>query len=84
VLLTGDPGWADAATSVAARRGLPLTAHHIGGELTDPRNAWTSAYGVPGTGAVLIRPDGVIGWRTTANVDADALDAALGTILDRR
>jgi putative polyketide hydroxylase len=84
VLLTGDPGWVTAADAVAARRGLPLEAHHIGGEPADPQDAWATAYGVPADGAVLIRPDGVIGWRTATPPDAASLDAVLTEILDRR
>ena len=34
-----------------------------GADLEDPDKDWTTLYGVSATGAVLIRPDGHIGWR---------------------
>jgi putative polyketide hydroxylase len=83
VLFSEHAGWVDAAQDVAAARGLRLDAHHIGAELTDPRGTWSSSYGVDPSGAVLIRPDGVIGWRTSGAPDRSVLDAALATILDR-
>jgi putative polyketide hydroxylase len=83
VLLTGDPVWAKAACSVANRRGLRLDSHVIGADLTDPDDRWTTAYQVPADGAVLVRPDGIVGWRTGDAADEAALDAALRLILDR-
>ena len=83
VLLTGDPAWAKAAGSVAARRGLRLDSHVIGADLADPDDRWTTAYQVPADGAVLVRPDGIIGWRTGDAADEAALDLTLRLILDR-
>ncbi|GAA4208358.1 FAD-dependent oxidoreductase [Actinocatenispora rupis] len=83
VLLTADPGWDEAATKVAERLGIRLDAYRIGAGLTDPDGRFAPAYGVEGGGAVLVRPDGVIGWRTAGAADAAELDGALRTILDR-
>ncbi len=83
VLLSEDEGWVAAARQVATERGLRLDAHQIGAELIDPDGTWTQTYGVSRSGAVLIRPDGVIGWRTAAAPERSALDAAFTTILDR-
>jgi 2-polyprenyl-6-methoxyphenol hydroxylase-like FAD-dependent oxidoreductase len=56
VLLTSAKG---KAWSEAAQR-LCITAHDIGdGE-------WAATYGVDETGAVLVRPDGYIGWRNAS------------------
>ena len=64
-------GWQDAA------RGLDLVVHTING----PELA--AAYGLDGTGATLVRPDGFVAWRAkrlTADPAAQlrgAMDAVL-------
>lgn len=83
VLLTEDPAWADAAAQVAAKLAVPLTVHRIGAELTDDDGTFRSGYGLSDGGAVLVRPDGIVGWRATTGADADALDTAWRQILDR-
>jgi hypothetical protein len=87
-LLAGGDGraWREAAGSVAAARSIPLAAAIIGpgGDTGDPDGAWAAAYGVEPDGAVLIRPDGHVGWRRrTRAADCraelnDALDRLLG------
>ena len=74
VLLTGRDGapWRDAAGRVRRTLGVPLGAATVGGaEVHDPSGAWPSAYGVDSDGAVLVRPDGHIAWRS-AGAAADA------------
>jgi putative polyketide hydroxylase len=70
VLLTGSDGaaWVDAARSVTDSR---VDAHRIGGDgdLADPDGSWAGAYGVSNRGAVLIRPDGFVAWRSVDAVD---------------
>ena len=65
VLLTGPDGdaWVDAARS---QDGIALDAYRIGdgGDLADPEGHWAAAYGVTDGGAVLVRPDGFVAWRT--------------------
>jgi hypothetical protein len=57
-LVTASPAWADAAA------GLPLAVH-----LLDD----AKALGIGNEGALILRPDGVIGWRDdTAHPDAEA------------
>jgi putative polyketide hydroxylase len=53
--------------------------------LEDPGDQWPSAYGVGADGAVLVRPDGYVAWRSPAMVaDPPAtLAAALARILAR-
>ncbi|HEU5156074.1 MAG TPA: FAD-dependent monooxygenase [Streptosporangiaceae bacterium] len=69
VLLAGADGhaWCEAAGSVAAARGVPLAAHRVAadGPLTDADDGFAAAFGIEPGGAVVIRPDGVIGWRAT-------------------
>jgi putative polyketide hydroxylase len=70
VLLTGPDGhpWRRATELLSARDGLPLVAH------SDTHSALP---GIPGTGAVLVRPDGFIAWRAESTPDEPAL------VLDR-
>ena len=69
VLLAGHGGgaWRDAAPAAAARLGVPLDAHLVGGAgLADPGGCFPAAYGISPSGAVLVRPDGFVGWRAVA------------------
>ena len=54
-------------------------------DLIDGEGTWSSAYGMTGDGAVLVRPDGHVAWRAFTGPVAysgiglrDALDVALG------
>jgi 2-polyprenyl-6-methoxyphenol hydroxylase-like FAD-dependent oxidoreductase len=70
VLLAGPTGqpWCDAAASAAADLGMPLTAYRVApdGSLVDAGSSFPETFGTGADGAVLVRPDGVIGWRVTA------------------
>src|SRR5205823_11907351 len=91
VLLTGDEGvgWVDAAREVTDLLGIEITVHHIGrdGDLHDPSGTWCHQYGITPTGAVLVRPDRFIAWRSresgTTRPEAAELEKALRTVLDR-
>lgn len=65
VLLTGRDGgdWGRAAAEVGAALGVPLDARQVGAD------AFPVAYGVDPGGAVVVRPDGVVAWRTTGPGD---------------
>src|ERR1700722_7959429 len=67
-LLTGVGGeaWADAAAEAAARAGVPVAVHVIGGRdgVTDPYGEWASLREVETTGCVLVRPDRHVAWRS--------------------
>jgi 2-polyprenyl-6-methoxyphenol hydroxylase-like FAD-dependent oxidoreductase len=80
VLLTGPDGqaWADAAVDVGRRTGLPLQAHMV-----TSAAGFGEAYGVDDNGAVLVRPDGFVSWRSRTGTDggAGALEAALTQML---
>jgi putative polyketide hydroxylase len=88
VLLAGPQGgaWAEAAVRLALPDRPELVAHVIGGggEFADPDRTWQEAYGVAADGAVLVRPDGYVGWRSRGGAAdptvalADALDRILG------
>ena len=87
VLLAGPEGeaWCGAARNVAARAGVALAAHRIGGELRDPTGGFATAYGLSESGAALIRPDGFVAWRAKARTDdpQGAMTRAFDTILAR-
>ena len=89
VLLAGAQGgaWRDAAKSVAARDSLPLRPYTVGPEAdaVDAASIFAGAYGIESTGAVIVRPDGVVAWR--APVDAvdreDSVAEAMTALLQR-
>src|SRR6185312_11686227 len=67
VLLSGPDGqaWLEAACVVAARRKLELDLYRVGVDFNVAEEAFCSAYGISSSGAVLVRPDCFIGWRST-------------------
>jgi len=87
VLLTGSDGeaWRAAAKDAAAPQGVPIEVLTVGeaGDLQAPAGRFETLYGVEPDGAVLVRPDGFVGWRAQRAGDkpADALADALTTIL---
>jgi 2-polyprenyl-6-methoxyphenol hydroxylase-like FAD-dependent oxidoreductase len=88
VLLAGPEGraWPAAAPAVADRLGLPLDAHLVGGAgLADAEGSFPEAYGISPSGAVLVRPDGFVGWRAVeaAGAPEQALRQALESLLCR-
>ena len=93
VLLIGPDGrqWKDAARSTKDALHLPLGIYQIGGEaadLIDADRKFCDAYGITASGAVIVRPDGFIGWRSHAasenKQDAEqTLTQALSMLLSR-
>ncbi|MEZ0109467.1 putative polyketide hydroxylase [Catenulispora sp. EB89] len=60
VLLTAhDSAWHAAAAPVAAEVGVPLECH-----APNTDTYWQQAYGIEPDGAVLVRPDGFVAWRS--------------------
>jgi hypothetical protein len=86
VLLAGVDGaaWRDAALQMANRLGIRLVARRIGagGDLVDVDGHWSSAYGVSSSGAVLVRPDGLVCWRAEERVEhpEQTLEAVLADL----
>jgi 2,4-dichlorophenol 6-monooxygenase len=90
LLIAGEDGhaWCEAAAALAEERSLPLDAVRIGhldGDYRDPRCAWLARREIGPRGAVLVRPDRFVGWRSldACPDPAAALDAALARILGR-
>jgi putative polyketide hydroxylase len=88
VLLAGRDGdaWRRAAQTISPSWPL-LMAYTVGqnGDLGDPDGNWNDAYGVDTDGAVLVRPDGHVAWRSRSGAahPAQALRAALDQVLGR-
>jgi len=88
-LITGITGeaWAEAADKVAAELGVPLETVIIGPgrEVTDLYYDWARIREVEEDGALLVRPDKHVGWRSmTLPADPEqALRAALASLLGR-
>jgi len=88
VLLAGRDGdaWRRAAQAIGPSW-PPLVAHAVGadGDLADPDGHWHDAYGIDPDGAVLVRPDGHVAWRSRAGSSspADVLRGALDRLLGR-
>jgi len=84
--ISGQP-WADAASDVAAELGIPLTVVVIGPgrAVEDLYFDWARVREVEEDGAILVRPDKIIAWRSySAGDDPSAeLRQALLSILSR-
>ncbi|MFJ4218512.1 monooxygenase, partial [Streptomyces hydrogenans] len=93
VLLSSEDGacdWHTAATRVAQQLSVPLDSYRIGaGPAADLAPAsetdWAEVHGATPDGAVLVRPDGFVAWRSEgASADPGAvLRQALTAILGR-
>lgn len=88
LLIAGEDGddWCTAGTQIAAACGITLDCARIGeldGDLFDPRLAWQQYRGIGRNGAVLVRPDRFVGWRSVgaARDPARELASALEQIL---
>jgi 2,4-dichlorophenol 6-monooxygenase len=81
LLIAGEDGdaWCAAGTRIAAANALALDCVRIGeldGDLFDPRLAWAQYRGMGRDGAVLVRPDRFVGWRSVGAVDDPARELA--------
>jgi len=98
VLLAATEAWCSAAAEVAAALSVPIDAHVVAEPtavrgpftaLSVPRGPlaaiepWTERYGISQDGAVLVRPDGFVAWRSHGSGHADDLVKALRGVLDR-
>ncbi|MXG89278.1 FAD-dependent oxidoreductase [Nocardioides flavescens] len=89
-LLTGPTGeaWSEAAEAVSAELGVPLETVVIGPgrPVTDLYFDWAKLREVEESGALLVRPDKHVAWRSTALTDqpVDDLRAAMLQLLGRR
>ncbi len=86
VVLTPRRDWAAAAQEASDALGVGLDAFVVGtndADLIDATGGWAELYGVGDDGAVLVRPDGHVAWRTTAAPEAKEIKDALTAVLQR-
>ncbi len=90
LLIAGEEGesWCEAARELASDGALPLDAvriGHIDGDLFDPRLLWLRRRQITSAGAILVRPDRYVAWRSagSSEMPLQALSDALGEILGR-
>ena len=84
VLLAARAGeaWIAAARAGAGELGLPLDAYVVGGdELADREGGFADAYGISAAGAVLVRPDGIVAWRSVGGAGAGSWEATARDVL---
>jgi 2,4-dichlorophenol 6-monooxygenase len=81
----GGDAWVEAAQAVTASTGVEIAAYVIGPgrDVLDTYDDWARAREVEESGAVLVRPDGMVAWRKDALPDdpTAALAAAMGQLL---
>ncbi|MCM2423298.1 FAD-dependent monooxygenase [Streptomyces sp. RKAG293] len=86
-LLAGEDAdpWCESAGTAAEELGTRLTVHRTGGSrgqvLHPVTGDFTEAYGIGPQGAVLVRPDGFVAWRSHGAAAGPADE--LGTVLRR-
>ena len=86
VLLAGprDEAWRDAARVAGEATGVGLRAVRLGVDVLDPEHRWPRAFGVRAAGALLVRPDGFVAWRSKDAAPSSAAAAAtLTEVLQR-
>jgi len=88
VLLVGPAGklWQKTAPGVAASRGMELAVYRLAadGDLLDREDGWRTKLKMSDAGAVLVRPDGFVAWRSTLPINPERkLGQVLSSILGR-
>jgi 2,4-dichlorophenol 6-monooxygenase len=90
LLIAGEEGaaWCEAARSVAEKMDIPLDAvgiGHLDGDHLDPRCQWLQRREISAEGALLVRPDRFVAWRSAAGSGAPEanLARAFETVLRR-
>jgi 2-polyprenyl-6-methoxyphenol hydroxylase-like FAD-dependent oxidoreductase len=86
VMMTGPNGdaWQAASSDVAERLGVVVDCHRIGVDV-HASSDFCEAHGIGSAGAVLVRPDGYVAWRShdlpAGEHPADVLEMALRQVL---
>ncbi len=94
VLLSKNAAWCDAARAIRRGFDFPINGFQIGAhplamrdgaDMIDVDERFSKLYRLDETGAVLIRPDGIIAWRTSENAtySSEELAAMLGAICQK-
>jgi 2,4-dichlorophenol 6-monooxygenase len=87
-LITGSDGqaWVAAARAASDKFGVTINVAQIGGEYLDIDQAWATVSEIDEAGAILVRPDNHVAWRSrTRDGNAEhTLIEVLAAILSRR
>lgn len=87
VLITGPQGraWADAAAKAADMFGVTISVATIGQDYQDVEGQWQRLSEIGSDGAILVRPDNFVAWRSPSLAPdaADVLAGAVGAVLYR-
>jgi 2,4-dichlorophenol 6-monooxygenase len=87
VLIVGPDAsaWSDAAAKAEAKFGIGITVAAIGGDYADVDGQWAQVREIADDGAVLVRPDNHVAWRSigASGQASDVLIEAVGAILGR-
>lgn len=79
ILLTRDQAW------LAAVAGLPIKGYLIGFDIVFPEEGtFETRFGIRGNGATLIRPDGIVAWRTDKSADAGELRRVVAQVVSEK
>jgi 2,4-dichlorophenol 6-monooxygenase len=87
-LLTGPEGtaWCEAAAQVAEKYSIPVVTARIGtgGDYADADGRWAAVREITDAGAILVRPDNHVAWRSMGGSEnpAGALASAISRIVD--
>ena len=75
----------EAAQRAAERLSLPLNIYTVGSDLVDVNCSFYTAYGITPAGAVLVRPDSFVAWRSEHQEKEPerAIEQALSNLLFR-
>ncbi|WBO69677.1 FAD-dependent monooxygenase [Streptomyces camelliae] len=86
-LITGPVGtpWAEAAEEVAAKFSVPITVARIGPGAEYADGGWADVREIADDGAVLVRPDNHVAWRSmgAAENPADVLGQVMSEVLEQ-
>ncbi|GAA3082062.1 hypothetical protein GCM10020000_80010 [Streptomyces olivoverticillatus] len=87
LLFTGDQAydWARRARDAAVRLEVPLQVHRLApdSDIRDPHDEFRKASGIGPRGALLVRPDGFVAWRTEDGEGAETLEDVLAAVTGR-
>jgi hypothetical protein len=76
--------WCEAAVRVSGALGVRTDCYRIGAPGLNDLGGFASAYGIGNDGAVLVRPDGHVAWRSrSAPVSGTELESVFAQILAR-
>src|SRR5262249_20591195 len=75
--------WPEAGAEASRRAAAELACSRVGVDVGDPGGRFRAAAGIPPDGALLVRPDGFVGWRPPTAAGAPDLPAVLADLIGR-